>query len=153
MQRASGILLHPTALASALPVGDLGEQAFSFVDFLSRAGQSVWQVLPLGPTGYGHSPYNTLSAFAGNPVLVDLTQLVHCGDLDQEKYASVSKTFPELNLDQAHELKHLLLRDAARNFLQLRPPERFASFTRFCRQNQGWLEDFSLFMALKAVFY
>ena len=76
MQRASGVLLHPTALPGPFRIGDLGEEAFLFVDFLVKAGQSLWQILPLGPTGYGHSPYNALSAFAGNPALINLQQLV-----------------------------------------------------------------------------
>jgi len=75
MPRSSGVLLHPTALPGPHGIGALGAEARAFVDFLAGAGQSVWQTLPLGPTGYGDSPYNALSAFAGNPALIDLQQL------------------------------------------------------------------------------
>src|SRR5258706_10122795 len=74
--RASGILLHPTSLPSPNGIGDLGQSAYDFVDFLEETGQSLWQVLPLGPTGYGDSPYQCFSAFAGNPVLLSLESLV-----------------------------------------------------------------------------
>lgn len=83
MQRSSGILLHPTALSGPFKIGDLGKEARLFMDFLIKAGQSVLQILPLGPTGYGHSPYNALSAFAGNPVLINLQQLVDSGELER----------------------------------------------------------------------
>ncbi len=92
MQRTSGILLHPTALAGPFKIGDLGNQARLFIDFLAKAGQSVWQILPLGPTGYGHSPYNALSAFAGNPTLIDLQQLVDIGELEHSASNMPSKT-------------------------------------------------------------
>ena len=81
LRRSSGVLLHPTALPGPHGIGTLGAAARDFVDFLAAAGQSVWQVLPLGPTGYGDSPYNGLSAFAGNPLLIDLPTLVAWGDL------------------------------------------------------------------------
>jgi len=152
MQRSSGILLHPTSLPGSWPIGDLGEQAFGFIDFLHKAGQSVWQVLPLGPTGYGHSPYNTLSAFAGNTALIDLQQLVTGQDLDQAQIQAAVNDCPRISFSQAHVLKHALLETAARNFFHRRQPERFASFTRFCRENAEWLEDFCLFMTLKDAF-
>ena len=109
MQRSSGVLLHPTALPGSFRIGDFGEEAFLFIDFLARAGQSVWQILPLGPTGYGHSPYNTLSAFAGNPVLIDLQNLVDCGDLDGARLDAAIKTSPKIDFDQTHALKDTLL--------------------------------------------
>ena len=152
MQRSSGILLHPTSLPGSWPIGDLGEQAFGFIDFLHKAGQSVWQVLPLGPTGYGHSPYNTLSAFAGNTALIDLQQLVTGHDLDQAQIQAAVNDCPRISFIQAHELKHALLEAAAQNFFHRPQPERFESFTKFCRENAEWLEDFCLFMALKDTF-
>ena len=114
MLRSSGILLHPTSLPGSWPIGDLGEQAFGFIDFLHKAGQSVWQVLPLGPTGYGHSPYNTLSAFAGNTALIDLQQLVIDQDLDQAQIQAAVNDCPRISFIQAHELKHALLADPLR---------------------------------------
>ena len=152
MQRAGGILLHPTSLPNSWPIGDLGEQAFGFVDFLHKAGQSVWQVLPLGPTGYGHSPYNTLSAFAGNAALIDLQQLVACQDLDQAQFEATTNDGHEIDFNRAHELKHNLLTTAAQNFFQHRRPGKFENFLSFCRENTDWLDDFCLFMALKDTF-
>ncbi len=78
-QRASGILLHPTSLPGDFGIGDLGPTAFEFVDFLARSGQTYWQILPLGPTGYGDSPYQCFSAFAGNPLLISPEKLVEDG--------------------------------------------------------------------------
>ena len=85
-QRASGILLHPTCLPSRFGIGDLGKSAYEFVDFLERSGQTLWQILPLGPTGYEHSPYTmNFSAFAGNPLLISLERLVEEGLLNSEE--------------------------------------------------------------------
>ena len=84
VQRASGVLLHPTSLPGPYGIGDLGPEAYKFIDFLVAAGQSLWQVLPLGPTGYGDSPYACYSAFAGNTLLVSPEQLVSEGLLDSE---------------------------------------------------------------------
>jgi len=152
MQRSSGILLHPTSLPGSWPIGDLGEQAFGFVDFLAKAGQSVWQILPLGPPGYGHSPYNNLSAFAGNMALIDLQQLVASQDIDLERVeATVNGCYP-ISFSRAYELKHALLKTAARNFFHRREPERFEKFSLFCRENADWLDDFCLFIALKEAF-
>jgi 4-alpha-glucanotransferase len=80
--RSSGILLHPTSLPSPYGIGDLGPQAYAFADFLHESGQRIWQVLPLGPTGYGDSPYQCFSAFAGNPMLISIDRLVERGYLD-----------------------------------------------------------------------
>src|SRR6056297_550159 len=107
-QRRSGILLHPTSLPGPQPVGSLGEDAYRFVDWLVAAGQSVWQVLPLGPTGYSDCPYSCYSAFAGNPLLIDLQQLAQIGDLaltdlptgapasDQADFATATEQIPPL---------------------------------------------------------
>ena len=152
MQRSAGILLHPTALPGAWPIGDLGEQAFGFVDFLGKAGQSVWQILPLGPTGYGHSPYNTLSAFAGNAALIDLQQIVADQDLDRVRFEAAVNDCPGISFSQVHRVKHGFLKTAKRNFFHRRTPEQFENFTRFCRHNADWLEDFCLFMAIKDAF-
>ena len=80
-ERSSGVLLHPTSLPGSFGIGDLGPQAHRWIDFLSRSGCGLWQVLPLGPTGYGDSPYASFSTFAGNPLLVSLDKLVAAGDL------------------------------------------------------------------------
>ena len=149
MQRSSGILLHPTALPHALPIGDLGQQADRFVDFLARAGQSVWQILPLGPTGFGHSPYNALSAFAGNPVLIDLAQLVRAGDLDGELLNSTLNNHRDSGFDEIHDLKQSLLRQAAQRFFCAPETGRQQHYRAFCAQHADWLDDFSLYMALR----
>src|SRR5690348_6358951 len=96
--RASGILLHVTSLPGAHGVGDFGPAAYRFVDFLERAGQSVWQILPLGPTGYGNSPYQSLSSFAGNPLLVSLDALAEQGWLDDKEVGEIPD-FPETEAD------------------------------------------------------
>jgi 4-alpha-glucanotransferase len=152
MQRASGILLHPTALPGAFCIGDLGKEAFGFIDFLVRAGQSVWQILPLGPTGYGHSPYNALSAFAGNPVLIDLQQLVECGDLDDSQLEAVARQSARMNFDQVHALKSTLLQEAGQQFFNNTTAARRQAFDTFCREQSDWLEEFSLFMSLRQEF-
>jgi len=152
MQRSSGILLHPTALPGPFRIGDFGENAFLFIDFLSRAAQSVWQILPLGPTGYGHSPYNALSAFAGNSVLIDLQNLVDCGDLDSARLNAAIKTSTEIDFDQTHALKGTLLLEAGRQFFTKPTTARHQDFGTFCRDQADWLEDFSLFMALRDTF-
>src|SRR4051795_11936032 len=83
--RASGVLLHPTSLPGRFGIGDLGPSAFEFVEFLASAGQRLWQVLPLGPTGYGDSPYQCFSAFAGNPLLISLELLTEDGLLSEDE--------------------------------------------------------------------
>ncbi len=152
MQRASGVLLHPTALAGPFRVGGLGEEAFLFVDFLVRAGQSLWQILPLGPTGYGHSPYNALSAFAGNPVLIDLQQLVDCNDLDGSHLNAILKNSSGIDFNQVHARKNTLLLEAGYEFFRKPTTERHQAFDTFCHEQSDWLEDFSLFMALRETF-
>ena len=88
--RSSGILMHITSLPGKCGVGAIGAEAFAFVDFLKKAGQSKWQLLPLTPTGYGDSPYQSCSTFAGNPYLIDLSKLVEEGLLKQEEIDSVT---------------------------------------------------------------
>ncbi len=151
MQRASGILLHPTALPGPHGIGSLGSHAFHFINFLVEAGQSVWQVLPLGPTGYGNSPYNALSAFAGNPILIDLDKLVILGDLLPEE--AEAEAFAEgFVTNRALLFKRDVLKKAGCRFLQHGDPERRASFDKFCRDQADWLEDYALFMALREHF-
>ena len=152
MQRASGVLLHPTALPGPFRLGDLGEEAFLFVDFLVKAGQSLWQILPLGPTGYGHSPYNALSAFACNPALIDLQQLADVGDLDGSELNVIIKKNVDVDFSQAHTLKSSILLQAGRQFFSQPTTVRHQDFKAFCLEQADWLEDFSLFMALRDTF-
>lgn len=142
--RSSGILLHPTSLPNRFGIGSLGHEAHSFARFLGDAGQKIWQVLPLGPTGYGDSPYQLFSAFAGNPLLISLDGLVEEGTLTAADLAE-TPVFPEDEVDFGRVLnwKLPLLEAAARRF---EPNDDFAAF---CGSNASWLEDFALFMALK----
>ena len=152
MQRASGLLLHPTALPGTFRIGDLGREAYHFVDFLARAGQSLWQILPLGPTGYGHSPYNALSAFAGNPALIDLQQLVDCGDLDSARLDVAVRHSDAADFNRVHALKCNLLEEAGRTFFNQPATARHQDYESFCHKHADWLADFSLFMALRESF-
>ncbi len=143
--RGSGILMHITSLPGPYGVGSMGAQAYRFVDFLERAGQRFWQVLPLNPTGYGDSPYQSCSAFAGNHYLIDLDLLVEEGLLQPQQVRAVTWCTEQIRVDYGllylHRLK--LLRLAYSNF---REEE---ALDRFCRENSRWLPDFALYMALK----
>ena len=143
--RSSGILMHITSLPGKYGVGTMGAEAFAFVDFLKKAGQSKWQLLPLTPTGYGDSPYQSCSTFAGNPYLIDLPKLVEEGLLTREEIDSVTWCAREDRVDFGiqYNNKNRVLRLAY---------NRFAGggvFDRFCVDNGSWLPDFALFMALK----
>src|ERR1044071_6218253 len=109
-KRRSGILLHPTSLPGPYGIGDLGPEAYKFADFLVTAGQSLWQVLPLGPTGYGDSPYACYSAFAGNTLLVSPDQLIKEGLLDALPQSTGSAN--KIDFGEAHNLKDQILRRA-----------------------------------------
>ena len=148
--RCSGILLHPTSLPSRFGIGDWGEAAYRFVDFLEAAGQSYWQMLPLSPTGYGDSPYQGLSAFAGNPMLISPDDLVKAGHLSEADLADVPP-FPVDRVDfgPVIDYKKSVLERAFSNFRTQAPAEQQSAFARFCEEQAFWLEDFSLFMALK----
>lgn len=148
--RSSGILLHPTSLPGRFGIGDLGPQARSFIDFLAGAGQTLWQVLPLGPTGFGDSPYQCFSAFAGNPLLISPQRLVEQGWLDPAGFERVP-TFPENEVDFAFVIrwKTALLELSAREFFQRGSIDDRARFEDFRAASSGWLDDFALFMALK----
>lgn len=152
--RCSGILLHPTSLSGQFGIGDLGDSAYKFVDFLAAAGQSYWQVLPLSPTGYGDSPYQGLSAFAGNPMLISLEKLVEAGHLSKSDLEDVP-AFPEERVDfgPVIDYKKGLFDQAFANFRAQAPPKQRVAFERFCEEQANWLDDFSLFMALKEAYH
>jgi len=149
--RSSGILLHPTSLPGRLGIGDLGPEAYRFADFLVGAGQRIWQVLPLGPTGYGDSPYQCFSAFAGNPLLVSLEKLVAEGDLSPSDLANHLPVFPNHQVNFGWVVQHRLplFERAARNFVARASATQREDFKVFCRENAPWLDNFALFMALK----
>jgi len=149
--RRCGILLHPTSLPGRFGIGDLGPESYRFADYLAGASQGIWQVLPLGPTGYGDSPYQCFSAFAGNPLLVSLEKLVVEGDLSPDDLVRDLPRFPNQHVDFGWVVRHKLplLEKAARNFLAGAAARRREDFQDFCRQNAPWLDNFALFMALK----
>ncbi len=148
--RSSGILLHPTSLPGSYGIGELGAQAFRFLDFLAEAGCSLWQVLPLGPTGYGDSPYQCFSAFAGNPYLISLQSLLDEGLLGVEDVAEMPK-FPLDRVDFGAVIpwKLQVLDRAYTRFQKSASQELMGSYERFKSAQAGWLDDFALFMALK----
>jgi 4-alpha-glucanotransferase len=148
--RSAGILLHPTSLPGPFGVGDFGPAAYAWIDSLARAGQKWWQVLPLGPTGFGDSPYQSLSAFAGNTNLLSPEAMVHDGLLDQADLSNVESPADRANYDEAMRLKTRLLAKAWSNFKAGRGGGLRAGYDAFCgRHHADWLDDFALFRALK----
>lgn len=148
--RRSGVLLHPTSLPGPDGVGDLGAGAFRFVDWLHQHGQSLWQVLPLGPTSFGDSPYQTLSAFAGNPLLISLEKLVEDGWLQTDDLtARPSFDAARVDFGPVIEWKFDRLGRAWEIFLERARPSDWERFEAFRREQAAWLDDFALFMALK----
>lgn len=144
--------MHPTSLPSRGGIGDLGPAAYEFVDWLAAGKQTVWQVLPLGPIGYGNSPYSCTSAFAGNVLLISLERLVERGYLDAARLTNLKNDQDPVDYDQVRADKLPLLREAARNFLQLAPAGARERFQAFRAENEWWLEDYSLFSALREHF-
>ena len=149
--RTSGILLHPTSLPGRFGIGELGPEALRFAEFLAAAGQRLWQVLPLGPTGYGDSPYQCFSAFAGNPLLVSLDLLEAEGLLTPADLAD-TPAFPETEVDYGPviDFKRSALARAFSRFREGAGPEPREAFERFSREQAAWLDDFALFMTVKA---
>src|SRR2546421_972164 len=147
--RSSGILLHPTSLPSRGGIGDFGPAAYEFLDFLVASGQSLWQVLPLGPTGIGNSPYSATSAFAGNPLCVSLERLAEEGWIAAERLRSLPGPTALVDYPAVQRLKMPLLREAARNFLRDATAQQRAGFERFCSDNRSWLDGFVLFDVLR----
>ncbi len=150
MPRASGLLLHPTSLPGRFGIGDLGSTAYQFVDFLAAAKQQLWQVLPLGPTGYGNSPYLCYSTLAGNPLLISPELLLKAGWLQEEDLMGFPN-FPDdrADYDLINPYRYALLKTASLRFKADATPEQWQEFTTFCQQKADWLEDYALFMALK----
>jgi 4-alpha-glucanotransferase len=148
--RCSGILLHITSLPAVHGIGDLGDSAHKFVDFLAASGQKIWQVLPLSPTGYGDSPYQCFSALAGNPLFIDLLKLLAEGLLASQDFAGAPQ-LPSDFVDYGRVIafKQTLLRKAAQNFFISANAMDSNTFETFCRTNAAWLDDYALFMAGK----
>lgn len=156
LTRSAGILLHPTSLPGPYGIGDLGPQAHGFIDWLSASGCTLWQILPLGPTGYGNSPYQCHSVFAGNPNLISPDLMVRDGLLeaaDLETAEDVASrpavVSTQVHFDRVIPWKQSLLRTAFARFRESASNAQKAEFSGFLTDNAAWLEDFSLFMALK----
>ncbi len=169
--RTSGVLLHPTSLPGAYGIGDLGPEAYKFADFLGAAGQSLWQMLPLGPTGYGDSPYACYSAFAGNTLLISPEQLVKEGLLDLSSLRSLrssassalnnseidltqrtqrtAETAERVNFGEVHKFKEQLLRTAYERYKKTTDTTLRSAFETFAQRHANWLDDYALFRALK----
>ncbi len=151
-ERASGVLLHPTSLPSKFGIGDLGESAYKFVDFLANSGQKLWQILPLGPTGYEHSPYTmNFSAFAGNPLMISLEQLQSEGLLTPEELNPTQKVTDNphrVDFDAVTSRKTKILQQAYQRFQESLSKKANPEFENFCKEQATWLDDYVLFMAL-----
>ena len=146
--RNSGILMHITSLPGAYGVGTMGKEAYRFVDFLEEAGQSYWQILPLTPTGYGDSPYQSCSTYAGNHYLIDLDHLIDQGLLEKQEVEGCRWFVTEQRVDFGllYQSRLTVLRKAFDRF------EETKEYRAFCRKQKQWLPDFALFMALKQKF-
>jgi 4-alpha-glucanotransferase len=148
--RSSGVLLHPTSLPSRFGIGELGVEAYRFIDFLVESSQQLWQVLPLGPTGYGNSPYASFSALAGNPLLISLEQLQEQELLTEEDFADLPE-FPvdSVDFEQVMKTKIPLLAQACENFKEKASPIQQKELIAFCETKAHWLDDYALFMAIR----
>lgn len=148
--RASGVLLHPTSLPGDFGIGDLGDEAFKFVDFLEKSGQTYWQVLPLGPTGYGDSPYQCFSAFAGNTNLISPQKLADEGFLSLDEI-NRKPNFPvgKVDFGAVYEWKNELLKRAYERFRLTTSVDLRGRFETFCQNTASWLEDYALYRAVK----
>jgi len=149
-RRTTGVLLHPTSLPGPYGIGDLGPECFRFLDFLAQARQGLWQILPLGPTGYGDSPYQCFSAFAGNPLLLSPDRLVDQGLLKKADLAG-APAFPAGTVDfgAVIDWKKPLLDRAFAAFEKKATSAQREALAEFTAREAGWLDDFALFMALK----
>lgn len=152
--RTCGVLMHITSLPSPYGVGTLGSEAYKFVDFLKKAGQTYWQILPVGPTGFGDSPYQSYSAFAGNPMLIDIDELIKAGLVSEDdkdlKILAEKKEFADFG--QMFSFKRLILAKAHAAFAANADSEQKYLFGKFCRKNAWWLDDYAMFMSMKYFF-
>lgn len=151
-KRLSGVLLHPTSFPGPYGIGDIGPGARYWIDFLSSSGSTLWQVLPLGPTGYGDSPYQCFSAFAGNPLLISPIELLN-DDLLHPNDIIEKQTFPTERVDYGNVIPYKLgiLDRSFIRFKKRNPKEITNEFETFKEHEKHWLDDFTLFMAIKEV--
>ena len=146
MKRCSGVLLPIFSLPSPYGIGTLGKAAYDWIDFLHEAGQQLWQVLPIGPTSFGDSPYQSFSAFAGNPYFIDLEQLCEDGLLQKEDCAPLADQADSAAIDYAkqYQYRYAILKKAYSRFDNPNEISRF-------RKAHNWVDDYALFMALKDI--
>ena len=147
MERSAGILLHISSLPSKWGIGTLGKEAYKFADFLNSAGQTYWQILPIGPTSYGDSPYQALSMYAGNPYFIDLDLLTEEGLLSKSDYDYIDwgKNDKKVDFGKIYKSRFKVLKIAYKN----RSPKHIKKFNIFKTENKDWLNDYALFMSLK----
>ncbi len=147
MNRYSGILLHISSLPSSYGIGTFGAQAYRFVDFLKKAKQRYWQILPLGPTSYADSPYQSFSTFAGNAFFIDLDLLAADGLLEEDEYKNVRwcESYTAVNYEALYQNRYTILKKAYKRFIKNAPSD----YSAFLEKNSAWLGDYALFMSLK----
>ncbi|MEX2402659.1 MAG: 4-alpha-glucanotransferase [Balneolales bacterium] len=147
-ERSCGTLVHPTSFPSPYGIGDLGGEAKNFIDFLVETRQSIWQILPLGPTGFGESPYASYSAFAGNHYLISPDILAEKGLLEQDELAPGRKVpTPKVNYEEAYAFKDVIFQKACNRFYAEADASTLVDFENFKTDNESWLDDYVLFMA------
>ena len=145
--RTSGVLMHISSLPSPYGIGTFGKEAYRFADFLKKAGQSYWQILPICPTSFGDSPYQSFSAYALNPYFIDLDMLCEGGLLEREEFEGLNwgNDFSKVDYALLYQNRFIVLRKAYDRFKKALP----ADYAAFCKENEYWLDDFALFMSLK----
>ena len=150
MTRASGILLHPTSFPSPYGIGDMGKGAYDFIDFLQKSGQRLWQILPLTPTGFGDSPYQSFSAFAGQPLIISPERLMDMGLLTEDDLADCpAGDGKNVDYGQIVPWKNSILKKAFESFKNVTDKELLKAFKAFIKENKSWLHDYALFMSCK----
>lgn len=151
MSRVAGILMPITSLPSPYGIGTIGKEAREFADFLSQAGQSIWQILPAGPTSYGDSPYQSFSTYAGNPYLIDLDTLVEEELISKEQLDAIDwgESPEEVDYEKIYNNRFVVLRKAYETYIE---DYELDVFEEFKKDNKHWLDDYALYMAVKKFF-
>ncbi|HYQ58280.1 MAG TPA: 4-alpha-glucanotransferase, partial [Draconibacterium sp.] len=152
-KRKNGILLHITSLPGAEGIGTLGKEAYAFVDFLQESGQKLWQILPLGPVGPGNSPYQCYSAFAGEPLLIDLETLLNEGLLSCEDFDNIPRFLKsKVDFKKVSIWKQALLKKAFQQFYNFKFDEYRNEYNHFLNEHGWWLNDYALFISVRGYF-
>ncbi len=151
MKRSAGVIMHIASLPGKFGIGTFGKEAYEYVDFLEKAGLHYWQILPLGQTGYGDSPYQSFSAFAGNPYFIDFDLLAEDGLLKKEEYINENYGDNKEYIDYGllFQVKYNVLKIAYNNFKNKKPAKLVKEFEKFMIENKSWLDDYALYMATK----